>query len=64
MRYDSTRKCPKCLGPASVRYMDRGFFYGKLQRTCQQCGYVWHDEPLDEEEDKTGSTYVPKRILR
>ena len=42
MKYDSQRKCPKCLADASTRY--RG---GRLLRRCLRCGYEWTEEPLD-----------------
>lgn len=42
MKYDPDRKCPKCDGAAST-----WFAYGRMERSCQRCGYRWHEDPLD-----------------
>jgi len=47
MKYDQTRRCPKCAGSARTDYL-----FKKIQRICNRCGYVWHEEPLDFMQDE------------
>lgn len=51
--------CPKCgQREASVTWpVKRYLCYGRgeqvverMERTCQRCGYTWHEKPLDAEE--------------
>ena len=45
-KYYSQRYCPKCGNEfVTDKYTNKGF--EAIQRTCDRCGYVWHERVLE-----------------
>jgi len=59
-RYDENSECPKCgygkrvadrCPPEDEWYPARLGEQEHIRRRCSRCGYVWHEKPLDAEEE-------------
>lgn len=46
MKYDATRRCPKCGHHANTEFVS-GICGEHLKRSCLRCGHHWLEEPLD-----------------
>lgn len=52
-RFDPDRKCRKCGGRAYIEHKRVGFatFVSRIRRTCERCGFIWDELPLDHDAD-------------
>lgn len=53
-KYDAEHRCPKCDAGGTHDEWKPAHYLGRLlvieeriERTCANCGYVWHEAPLD-----------------